>query len=294
MWEQIFNECYFRRNQNELKTGLMECICTILEKTKIRQAVAMKTTAIVLVKQIYDAQSGQLIASLSEELKMATLRALTLVSKNIQSDLIEVVYVRDNLNLISQVLFVCVSILGVERYRKLRFQAIECVMATMQVHDEFDFADIVLRSQVSELLFIVLPKLLVAMVSVINGDQKQGKAVIRIGIKALGRILGVIFEDYDKNHGEEGIATEDFIKLSKDIANLKVSGRNILGMGLKDSKAKEEYFCNTMRSREWLLEAEKKVHTVLVTISHQRGAEEESIRQEYARLNAELLQKCAA
>ncbi|XP_055617312.1 TELO2-interacting protein 1 homolog [Toxorhynchites rutilus septentrionalis] len=282
-----------KENKNELKTQLIECICTILQKTKIRQAVAMKTTAIVLTKQIYDARSGHLVGDLSEELKMVTLRGLTLVSKAIQSDLVEVVYVRDNLNLISQVLFVCVSLLGVEKYRKLRSQAIECIMATMQVHDEFDLADVVLRCQIAELLFIVLPKLLMAMVSVINGDPKQGKAVIGIGIKALGRILGIIFEDYDGDHREEEIETKDFIKLSKNIESLNIKGRNILGMGLKDSKAKEEYFCNTTRSREWLLEAEKKVHAVLVTISHQRGAEEESIRQEYARMNAELLQKCA-
>lgn len=279
-------------NRNELKTCLMECVCTILDKTKLRQAVAMKTTLVILLKQLYDTKAGQLVGNLSEEFKLATLRGLTLASKNIHSELVEEVYVRDNLTLVSQVLFVCVSVLSGEKFRKLKFQAVECILATMQIHDQFDFSDKVLRCQVAELLFIVLPKLLVALISVVNGDEKQGKAVIRIGIKALGRVLALIFEDYDSGHVEEEIGTGEFLKLSRELSSFDGTGKNVLGMGLKDPKAREEYFSNTNRNKEWLLEAEKKVYQVLGTIVHLRGAEEESIRQEFARMNAELLEKC--
>ncbi|EAT43486.1 AAEL005047-PA [Aedes aegypti] len=282
------------RNRNELKTGLMECVCTILDKTKLRQAVAMKTTVVILVKQVYDVKSGQLIGELSEEFKLGVLRGLTLACRNVQSELVEEVYVKDNLSLLSQVLFVCVSVLSGERFRKLRFQALECILATMQIHDGFDFADKVLRCQVAELLFIVLPKLLVTLISVVNGDEKQGKALTRMGVKTLGRVLGLIFEDYDGCLVEEEIRTEEFVKLSKELSQLDGSGRNVLGMGLKDAKAREDYFSNTSRSREWLLEAEKKVERVLRTVVHLRGAEEESIRLEFARMNATLLEKCAS
>ncbi|EDS32815.1 conserved hypothetical protein [Culex quinquefasciatus] len=280
-------------NGNEVKTALMECVGTILEKGTIRQAVVMKTTLVILLKQLYDLQGNQLVVDLSEEYKLAALRGLTLAAKNVQSELIEEVYTRDQLNLLSQVLFVAVSVLsGGDRYRKLRLQAIECVLAVLQVHDGSDFGDAVLRCQVAELMFIVLPKLLVALVSVVNGDEKQGKALVRAGVKGLGRVLGLIFEDYDKTLIDEEFSTEEFVKLSKEMGTSGGTGKNVLGMGLRDSKVREAYFSNTTRSREWLLEAEKKVHGVLTTICHLRGAEDESVRLEYARMNAELLEKC--
>uniref|UniRef100_A0A1Q3F3A1 Uncharacterized protein n=1 Tax=Culex tarsalis TaxID=7177 RepID=A0A1Q3F3A1_CULTA len=281
------------KNANEVKTALMECVGTILGKGKIRTGVALKTTLVVLLKQMYDAQGNGLVEGLSEEYKLAALRGLSLAAMNAQSELIEEVYTRDQLNLLSQVLFVAVSVLsGGERYRKLRLQAIECVLAVMQVHDGSDFGDCVLRCQVAELLFIVLPKVLVALISVVNGDEKQGKALVRAGVKGLGRVLGLIFEDYDKSLVDEEFSTEEFVKLSKEMGTSGETGRNVLGMGLRDSKARKAYFSNTTRSREWLLEAEKKVHGVLNTISHLRGAEDESVRLEYARMNAELLEKC--
>ncbi|XP_055593620.1 TELO2-interacting protein 1 homolog [Uranotaenia lowii] len=280
-------------NKNELKTALMDCVCTILEKTKLRQAVAMKTTVVVLVKQIYDPQSGQLIANLSEEFKLGVVRGLTLATRNVQSELIEQIYVKDNLNLISQVLFVCVSVLANERYRKLRFAAIECILSTMQIHDGFDSDDPVLRCQVAELLFIVLPKLLSALIQVINGDEKQGRALLCMAIKTLGRVLCLIFEDYDRQDANEYASTEDFLRLCRE-SNTDGSGDtgNILGMGLKNPKAREDYFNSTKRNLQWLLEAEKKVAKVLETIYHLRGAEEELVRLQYARMNIELYGKC--
>ncbi|XP_053690294.1 TELO2-interacting protein 1 homolog [Sabethes cyaneus] len=280
------------RNVNEIKTALLECLCTILQKCKFSQAVAMKTTLVVLLKQIYNGSEGKLVDGLSEEMKLATVKALTLTSKNIESELVEEVYRKDNLNLLSQVLFVCVTLLGTERYRKLRIHSVECILATMQIHDEFDSTDSVLRHQVAELLFIVLPKLLVALVTVINGDEKQGTAVVRIAVKALGRILVLIFEDYEKKHLEQLGTTEDFVKLSKELGTSADVRQNVLGMGLRNSKAREEYFSSAERNQAWLLEADKRVHKVLTTIAHLRGVEEDSVRLEYARMNADLLDKC--
>ncbi|XP_058812988.1 TELO2-interacting protein 1 homolog [Topomyia yanbarensis] len=279
-------------NRKELQTTVLECICTILTKSKLREAVALKTILVVLLVQIYDTTSKQLVGNLSEEHKLAILTGLTLASRNIQSDLVEQVYVRDNLNLLSQVLFVCVSIIETERYRKLRFQAIDCILATMQLQDDSDWEDSVLRHQVAELLFIVLPKLLASLVSVINGDRKQGTAVVRMGIKALGRILCLIFEDYEKRQAEEGVPTEEFFKLAEELKGSDSGQTNVLGLGLRNSEAREEYFSNTTRSRDWLLAADKKVHQVLQLVTHLRGAEEDLFRQEYARMNAELLKKC--
>ncbi|XP_058450442.1 TELO2-interacting protein 1 homolog [Malaya genurostris] len=279
-------------NQKESATVIVECIGTILQGSKLRDAVALKTVLVVLMQQIYDLKSNQLIQGLSEEYKLAILKGLTNACRNIQSDLVEEVYVRNNINLLSQVLIICVGVLATERFRKLRFQAIYCILATMQIHDDSDWEDSVLRHHVAELLFIILPKLLSSLVSVINGDRKQGTAVIRMAIKALGRVICLIFEDYEKREAEENIATEKFAKLAIKLNRSDRTESNVLGMGLRDSAAKANYFNNTTRSREWLLAADKKVHGVLGLITHLRGVEEDAFRQEYARMNAELLIRC--
>uniref|UniRef100_A0A182LZ06 Uncharacterized protein n=1 Tax=Anopheles culicifacies TaxID=139723 RepID=A0A182LZ06_9DIPT len=278
------------QNQNELKTHLLECIITILQKGRLKKAVALKTTLLAALKLIYDKDTGKIRPNLSEEYKLAVLKVLSLASRHIHSELIEEVYVKENLTLLSQAIFVCVRIVETERARKLRFQAVDSILSVLQVHDDFDFNDIVLRCQVAELLFITLPKLLVILVSIINGDEKQGTAVYRIAIKTLGRTLSLIFEDYTKDATKDEYCIERFRQLTESLSE-KDRNANVLGLGLRaDDKVK--YFNETSRTREWLLQADKKVEKVLQLILHLRGHEEELVRLEFAKMNCELLRNC--
>uniref|UniRef100_A0A4Y0BNQ6 Uncharacterized protein n=1 Tax=Anopheles funestus TaxID=62324 RepID=A0A4Y0BNQ6_ANOFN len=277
-------------NQNELKTHLLECIITILQKGRLRKAVALKITLLATVKLIYDKDTGKMRPNLSEEYKLAVLKVLSYASRHIQSELIEEVYVKENLTLLSQAIFVCVRVVEAERARKLRFQAVDSILSLLQVHDDFDFNDIVLRCQVAELLFITLPKLLSIYVSIINGDEKQGTAVYRIAIKALGRTLSLIFEDYSKDATDDEYGADRFRQLTESFSD-KDRNANVLGLGLRaDDKVK--YFNETTRSREWLMQADKQVEKILQLILHLRGHEEELIRLEFAKMNCELLRNC--
>uniref|UniRef100_A0A182ITA8 Uncharacterized protein n=1 Tax=Anopheles atroparvus TaxID=41427 RepID=A0A182ITA8_ANOAO len=278
-------------NRNELKTHLLECVTTILQKGRLTKAIALKTTLLVAVKLIYDVETGCLRPNLSEEYKLAVLKVISLTTRRVQSDLIEEVYVKDNLKLISQAIFVCVNIVSTERYRKLRFQAVDSILSLLQVHDDFDFSDVVIRCQVAELLFIALPKIIATFVGIINGDEKQGTAVYRIAIKALGRALSLIFEDYSKQDINETFSNDQFRKLTESVTANNEAG-NILGLGLRQTHDKSKYFNETTRTREWLLEAEKQVEKALQKVLHLRGHEEELIRLEFAKMNCELLRNC--
>ncbi|XP_053670074.1 TELO2-interacting protein 1 homolog [Anopheles nili] len=274
-------------NQLELKTYVLECIITILKKSRVTKALVLQTTLLVSLKLIYDKTSGSILPGLSEEYKLAVLKVLSLITRRIESGLVESVYVKENQTMLSQAIFVCVCILHTDRARNLRFQAVDTILSLLQVHDDFDFNDAVLRCQVADLLFIILPKLLVTFVSIINGDEKQGSAVFRIAIKALGRTLNLFFEDYSKEAMSEDFDVERFQKLAKSMTGDKKKA-NILGMGLNQHD-KIKYYNETLRSREWLLEAEKKVEQILYLIIHLRGHDEELIRWEFAKMNCELL-----
>uniref|UniRef100_A0A182N5R8 Uncharacterized protein n=1 Tax=Anopheles dirus TaxID=7168 RepID=A0A182N5R8_9DIPT len=266
------------QNKNELKTHLLECIITVLQKGHLANAMAVKTTLIVCVTLVYDRDTVAIRPNLSEEYKLGVLKVLSLVTRRIQSELIEDLYVKDNLYEISQAIFVCVRIVDTERARKLRFQAIDTILSLLQVHDDFDFNDVVLRCQVAKLVFITLPKLLATFVVIINGDEKQGIAVCRIAIKALGRILSLIFADYSKEADTDNYSVERFRELTKCYEKCNKDGNaNVLGVGLRNNE-KIKYFNDVTRTRDWLLQAEKQVEKVLVIIAHLRGHDEELVR----------------
>lgn len=51
-----------------------------------------------------------------------------------------------------------------------------------QVHDSADASDIVLRDQIANLVFILLPKVLATLRDVATGDEKQGHVIISVSL----------------------------------------------------------------------------------------------------------------
>ena len=174
-----------------------------------------------------------------------------------------------------------------EKYRKLKISSLVCVLSFMQIHNESDFGDIVIRSQIADLLFIILPKLLASICCIINGDDKIGTSTITMAIKTLKRILCLIFEDYSKDDMKD-ISIEHFSDSIKE----KESKTEISILEL-NKKNKNEYFTNATRSEKWLTEADKKISTTVIpSIVHLRGNQQSQIRLEYARLCCLLTEKC--
>lgn len=53
-------------------------------------------------------------------------------------------------------------------------------MSIMQVHDEADFTDVVLRDHVANAVFLFLPKIISTLLDVAKGDSKQGTIIISV------------------------------------------------------------------------------------------------------------------
>lgn len=58
--------------------------------------------------------------------------------------------------------------------------AIKCIMSLEYVHDEADPDDIVLRQQIADVVFILLPKIVSTLIQVATGDDTQGHALIAV------------------------------------------------------------------------------------------------------------------
>lgn len=59
-----------------------------------------------------------------------------------------------------------------------RIAGIECTLSVFQLHDEADHNDIVLRKQVADLVFILLPKIFSTLKNVATGDETLGETLI--------------------------------------------------------------------------------------------------------------------
>lgn len=50
-------------------------------------------------------------------------------------------------------------------------------MSLLYVHNEADFTDVVLRHQISGMIYLFLPKTIATLKNVALGDEKQGQAL---------------------------------------------------------------------------------------------------------------------
>lgn len=64
----------------------------------------------------------------------------------------------------------------------LRLVSIKCLMAVFYVHEESDESDIILRDQISNQVFVMLPKIVATLQNIITGDEKQGQLIISVTI----------------------------------------------------------------------------------------------------------------
>lgn len=63
-----------------------------------------------------------------------------------------------------------------------RIAAIKCIMSLEYVHDAVEPDDIVLRHQVADEVFVLLPKVVFTLTQVATGDDTQGHALIAVSI----------------------------------------------------------------------------------------------------------------
>lgn len=155
-------------------------------------------------------------------------------------------------------------------------------MSLMQIHDKADFNDIVLRDQMSKILFLVLPQISVKLIKVCQEETFRGSSLVQVATKALGRFLCLVFEDYEKTSAKR-ITNEDFIALVKG-SDEGETDTNILQT--KDS------IMNSKRSKEWLHAASKRLSPAILQLNCLRGNEHQSIRNELAIFSWCLLEKC--
>lgn len=169
-----------------------------------------------------------------------------------------------------------------ESYIKIRLNAVEALMSLCQVPDKSDFSDVVLREQISRVLFIVLPQVATVLIKVCQEDTLRGPHLIKASLKTLGRFLCLILEDYERKSIGRKITAEDFMKLVQK----KTETTPVATIKPKVDVTKVE------KSSEWMTTTSENLSKLVPNLKLLRASKYADIRYELAVFSYNLLSKC--
>lgn len=107
----------FIRNKNEINRHLIDAVINIISHSKVKTLISMRTMLVILLNP-FVTMSTQI--DLSEELQFSIINCFEIIFRSITPDVIRNFYIKENLNLISQVLWISENILANEKYKPLR------------------------------------------------------------------------------------------------------------------------------------------------------------------------------
>lgn len=172
-------------------------------------------------------------------------------------------------------------------FNYFRKSAIESLAALMQIHDKADFNDIVLRDQISKIVFLVLPQISAVLFKVCQEETLRGSSLVQAATKTLGRYFCLIFENYEKT-SVASITNVDFMNL---VQNSEVA-KDFSSVLQPKNQSQVEFVMNLKKSNEWLHAAANRLAPSMDRLKVLRGSEHSQIRKELATLSWNLLDKC--
>ncbi|XP_067626325.1 TELO2-interacting protein 1 homolog isoform X2 [Eurosta solidaginis] len=283
----------------DLMAGILDCVRIVMSKLYLEDVQELRTLLVIVLKQIRESGAITTRPNLSEELKLISVQCIAEALRRSNSDVLEVFYTQTSAMLLGQILLSLVEFIEKEKYRKLVIGSLECLMTVFYVHDEAEFTDVVLRYQVADTIFIFLPKIVTVLLKTSLADEKLGDTLKSAAIKALGRVLCIIFDQsnnaaikctYDKN---------DFKTLIGNIKQYKgdslESDADIFGNKKSQDHIEERLkrMQGNGRSKQWFKATSKKLRTIYVQTNILRSHESVRVRTEYARMCCTLIDSCA-
>ncbi|XP_061395099.1 uncharacterized protein LOC133330709 [Musca vetustissima] len=288
-------------NANEdLRTGCLECITLVTSKIYLKELTALRTMLVVVIKQIRECDKATMRPNISEELKLAAVKCMAECLRRSTTDVLEQFYCKDSSMILGQILLTLVDLIEHEKYKKLVIASLECLMIVFYVHDEADRMDVVLRNQVANVLFIFLPKIVTLLYKTALSDDKIGETIKINSIKALGRILCIIYEETMEDVINAKYDVEAFKKLISSYHHSYSSDNSNNDDDILAIKKNREQLEDRMkkmqtdgRTSQWIQASSKKLRIIFTETNILRSHASTKIRQEYAQMCCLLIQNCA-
>ncbi|XP_030369469.1 uncharacterized protein LOC115620397 [Scaptodrosophila lebanonensis] len=278
----------------ELRTILLDCLRHIISKLLLSNEKGLRSILVVALQQIRDPKSGITRPNLSEEIKLAAVLCIMAALRNSSSDVQDAFYTKATEVIIGQILRTLLEFIAYEKYRKLVNESLQCLMVVFYVDDKANSGDVVLRNQVANIAFIFLPKVVTVLFKTCMADDKVGENIKTTAVKALGRIICIMFEE----------TTDDFQKSRYDLQSFKMifdsisryEESPIFGNSKPTGAQLEERLKQhhaELRSAKWISETSQRMRPIFVGTSILRAHNSVKVRKEYAEMCCLLLRHCA-
>ncbi|XP_055307630.1 uncharacterized protein LOC129571804 [Sitodiplosis mosellana] len=186
------------RNKDDIICNLIDAANNLISNSKLKTVISVHTMLVILLKHIGLCPSYMLTQTMNtppEELQLATINCFEIIFLKITSEVVEKIYIKENLNLLAQVLSISENILANGVCGPLRIAAVKCIMSLFQVHDATDERNTKQRQYIADVVFVLIPKIVRTLTNIAVGSNTLSETLKMYSIIALARILCLIFED---------------------------------------------------------------------------------------------------
>ncbi|KAJ8672797.1 hypothetical protein QAD02_004057 [Eretmocerus hayati] len=260
---------------------LIETIRTVILKTRVESQKLFYELYHILRLQLCQQNNSMELIEIHEELKELVTLCLRDLLKNTTISIIESFYTRQRAALISHGIYLCIKLARTEKSSSLRISAIDAVMALLQVHDEADSQDIVLRSQIADVVMLYLPGVISGLLEVALGSDIQNHKVTAVAIKAWSRALALVMQD---------LPQED-VALNNQVSTLMLE--NVRSKDSNDLKEMEKVLGDAKRTPEWYRAVSEKFKEIFIELDLLTKHSNFKVRKELGQAVSLLLLTCS-
>lgn len=263
---------------NELKQDTVNCIETIIRKTKVQKLNVFSELFNVLTVLLSDKEPGK-VAKISEELKLATINCLNCLLKSSGLVIRSVLYRTKLLPSLGHAIAILLDVIQHEKSRELRTAALKCLKlicfcenaadgCVNEMSNSLDYGDLEeserhdmyvnIRSSVSDSMTSFLPGISVALAKVVTSDATQGHVIITMAIDIWGAVVSMVMNDTclpndlkDDDDIMSAISSLAKMQVSDSESDAKVNGNthsNDIESKTEFSKSKN---LQVVKTKEW-------------------------------------------
>ncbi|XP_012531275.2 TELO2-interacting protein 1 homolog isoform X1 [Monomorium pharaonis] len=271
-----------------VKEELVKTLRVIIQKIRITKLKLFFDIYGSLLIQIFDKSQSNQVILFHEELKEAVALCIKdLVHQSI-TDVIESLYVKENVLKLGQGIFLCLTIARTEKSYAVRLAGIYAVMALCHIDDQIiNKSDIIIQDQIANAIMAFFPGIVSGLQEIAMGSEVQNHKLTMIATQAWGRIISLVLRDKDEDTKEDALSIETLIKKSSSIPTDKSHNTK------HNEKCNIEYnLKNGVRNKEWFDAVAVKLGVCIQLLDQIRSHSHYKVKRELVESISLILKNC--
>ncbi|XP_044761108.1 TELO2-interacting protein 1 homolog isoform X2 [Coccinella septempunctata] len=237
-----------------------------------------------LLQEVYDLKTAKL-KDTSEEYMWQVLNTVRILFDAVTEELGYGLYCKKNGMRMCKIIYVVGEILKT-RCRKLKTEAIQCLMSMFKVSIDYDVEKLLrntkLAQAIADCFAYFLPGIASSLGSVILEGERVGQNVLELTLEAVSKIMTILLKTYDNRM--------DSLKVAKAIVLSRLSYSKTPEQSR--SKDKLEDFFEMKRSLEWFDTSDKHLAPMFAKFKYLTQCQSDRVRLKLVEMCCCLLKHC--